>query len=121
MHHYYTQFQSWLSNKPHLKNILENIAIFFVSALSSFLAAYVFRSFIVPGGDPVPTPLITGGVSGISQITNRLFDVLNLLNQVENRTLQAIFYLIFNHKWQVNNISSRFFVIFIPYMYCNIW
>jgi uncharacterized membrane-anchored protein YitT (DUF2179 family) len=96
MQHYYTQFKTWLSDKPQLKNILENTAIFFVSAISSFLAAYVFRSFIVPAGDPIPTPLITGGVSGLSQITNRLFDVLNLLNQIENRTLQAIFYFIFN-------------------------
>jgi len=96
MHQYYTQFQTWLSNKPHLKNVLENLLIFFVSAISSFLAAYVFRSFIVPSGDPIPTPLITGGISGLSQIINRLFDVLNILNQVENRTLQAIFYIIFN-------------------------
>jgi uncharacterized membrane-anchored protein YitT (DUF2179 family) len=96
MHHYYTQFKIWLSNKPHLKTGLENMAIFCVSAISSFLAAYVFRSFIVPSGDPLPTPLITGGVSGLAQITNRLFDVLNLLNQIENRSLQAIFYFIFN-------------------------
>ena len=96
MQHYYTQFKTWLLDKPQLKNTLENTAIFFVSAISSFLAAYVFRSFIVPAGDPTPTPLITGGVSGLSQITNRLFDVLNLLNQIENRTLQAIFYFIFN-------------------------
>ena len=96
MHHYYTQFQSWLSNKPQFKIMLEYVAIFFVSIISSFLAAYVFRSFIVPSGDPIPTPLITGGISGLSQITNRLFDVLNLLNQIENRSLQAIFYFIFN-------------------------
>jgi uncharacterized membrane-anchored protein YitT (DUF2179 family) len=96
MNQYYTQIQNWLSNKPHLKNALENIAIFFVSAISSFLAAYVFRSFIVPSGEPIPTPLITGGVSGLSQITNRLFDVLNILNQVENRSLQAVFYFVFN-------------------------
>ena len=96
MHHYYTQFQSWLSTKPQFKIMLEYVAIFFVSIISSFLAAYVFRSFIVPSGDPIPTPLITGGVSGLSQITNRLFDVLNLLNQIENRSLQAIFYFIFN-------------------------
>ena len=96
MNQYYTQIQNWLSNKPHFKNALENIAIFFVSAISSFLAAYVFRSFIVPSGEPIPTPLITGGVSGLSQITNRLFDVLNILNQVENRSLQAVFYFVFN-------------------------
>jgi uncharacterized membrane-anchored protein YitT (DUF2179 family) len=96
MNQYYTQIQNWLSNKPQLKKALENIAIFFVSAISSFLAAYVFRAFIVPSGEPIPTPLITGGVSGLSQITNRLFDVLNILNQVENRSLQAVFYFVFN-------------------------
>jgi uncharacterized membrane-anchored protein YitT (DUF2179 family) len=96
MKQYYLQLLSWLHNKPQLKNILENSAIFFVSVISSFLAAYVFRSFIVPAGDPLPTPLITGGVSGISQITNRLFDVLNLFTQIENRSLQAILYFIFN-------------------------
>lgn len=96
MKQYYLQLVSWLHNKPRLKNILENTAIFFVSVISSFLAAYVFRSFIVPAGDPLPTPLITGGVSGLSQIFNRLLDVLNLFNQIENRSLQAILYLIFN-------------------------
>ena len=96
MKQYYLQLLSWLHNKPRLKNILENSAIFFVSVISSFLAAYVFRSFIVPAGDPLPTPLITGGVSGLSQIFNRLLDVLNLFNQIENRSLQAILYFIFN-------------------------
>lgn len=96
MKQHYLQLLSWLHNKPRLKNILENSAIFFVSVISSFLAAYVFRSFIVPAGDPLPTPLITGGVSGLSQIFNRLLDVLNLFNQIENRSLQAIFYFIFN-------------------------
>jgi len=96
MKQYYLQLLSWLHNKPQLKNNLENSAIFFVSVISSFLAAYVFRSFIVPAGDPLPTPLITGGVSGLSQIFNRLLDVLNLFNQIENRSLQAILYFIFN-------------------------
>ena len=96
MNLYYIQFQRWLLKNPKAKQILENLSIFVVSVISSFLAAYVFRSFIVPVGSPTPTPLITGGVSGISQITNRLFDVLNLLNQVENRSLQAIFYFLFN-------------------------
>jgi uncharacterized membrane-anchored protein YitT (DUF2179 family) len=136
MNHYYIQIQNWLSNKPHLKNALENIAIFFVSAISSFLAAYVFRSFIVPGGDPLPTPLITGGVSGLSQITNRLFDVLNLLNQVENRSLQAIFYFIFNipifilaytkigKRFAIfsfiNVITTSFFIEIIPHDWTNL-
>ncbi|MFZ9704296.1 MAG: YitT family protein, partial [Bacilli bacterium] len=92
----YQQWQVWLGQRPKLKNTIETIAIFIVSCISSLLAAYIFRSFIVPAGDPAPTPLITGGVSGISQIFNRLFDLLHLLDQVENRTLQAIFYFIFN-------------------------
>ena len=90
------KFQNWLNTYPKLKTILENIAIFLVSCISSLLAAYIFRSFIVPAGNPLPTPLITGGVSGVSQIFNRLFDLLNLFNQIENRTMQAILYFIFN-------------------------
>ncbi|MEN9820063.1 MAG: hypothetical protein RL379_841 [Bacillota bacterium] len=89
-------WQTWLNRDPKLKNVLENLAIFLVSCISSLLAAYIFRSFIVPAGDPIPTPLITGGVSGVSQIFNRLFDLLNLFNQIENRTMQAILYFIFN-------------------------
>lgn len=90
------KLQSWLNINPKLKNILDNVLIFLVSSISSLLAAYVFRSFIVPAGNPIPTPLITGGVSGVSQIFNRLFDVLNLFNQIENRSMQAILYFIFN-------------------------
>ena len=90
------KIQTWLNSNPKLKNIIENVAIFFVSCVSSLLAAYIFRSFIVPAGDPVPTPLITGGVSGVSQIFNRLFDLLNLFNEIENRSMQAILYFIFN-------------------------
>ncbi len=90
------KFQNWLNTYPKLKTILENIGIFLVSCISSLLAAYIFRSFIVPAGNPLPTPLITGGVSGVSQIFNRLFDLLNLFNQIENRTMQAILYFIFN-------------------------
>jgi uncharacterized membrane-anchored protein YitT (DUF2179 family) len=96
MNHYYKQFQEWLSKKIKIKTLFENTLIFIVSLISSFLAAYVFRSFIVPGGDPTPTPLITGGISGLSQIANRFFDVFNILNEVENRSLQAIFYFAFN-------------------------
>jgi uncharacterized membrane-anchored protein YitT (DUF2179 family) len=90
-------YYKWIEQHPRSKPIIENISIFLVSLVSSFLAAYTFRTFIVPSGDPnLAPPLITGGISGLSQTTNRLLDVLNILNQVENRTLQAIFYFIFN-------------------------
>lgn len=91
-------YERWTTKHPQLKPWIENLAIFVVSMISSFLAAYTFRSFIVPSETlgVVPTPLITGGVSGISQTLNRLFDLLNILNQVDNRTMQAIFYFILN-------------------------
>jgi uncharacterized membrane-anchored protein YitT (DUF2179 family) len=92
----YSRIESWFNLRPRLKTFIENTFIFLVSCLSSLLAAYIFRSFIVPAGDPTPTPLITGGVSGISQITNRFFDLLNLFDMVENRTMQAILYFLFN-------------------------
>lgn len=92
-------YQQWITlirQHPKLKNTIETATIFVVSAISSLLAAYIFRSFIVPAGNPVPTPLITGGISGVSQIVNRLFDLLHWFDQIDNRTLQAIFYFIFN-------------------------
>jgi uncharacterized membrane-anchored protein YitT (DUF2179 family) len=92
------KYHMWLNRNPKLKPFIENGLIFIVSLMSSFLAAYTFRSFIVPSGDPgaIPTPLITGGVSGLSQTINRLFDLFNILNQIENRTLQAVFYFLLN-------------------------
>jgi len=91
-------YVKWTNRHPNLKPIIENSLIFFVSIISSFMAAYTFRSFIVPSGSlgEIPTPLITGGISGVSQTLNRLFDLLNILNQIDNRSLQAIFYFILN-------------------------
>ena len=90
------RLQQWLSLHPKTKNIFENIVISFGTIISSLLAAYTFRSFIVPSSSPSIVPLITGGVSGVSQILNRLFDLLNILNTIDNRTLQAIFYFTLN-------------------------
>jgi uncharacterized membrane-anchored protein YitT (DUF2179 family) len=91
-------YGQWLTSHPILKPVLENFLIFLVSLISSFLAAYTFRSFIVPSETlgVIPTPLITGGISGLSQTLNRLLDLLNILNGVDNRTLQAIFYFVLN-------------------------
>lgn len=125
------KFDTWLMNKPKVKILIENSLIFLVSCLSSLLAAYIFRAFIVPAGTPTPTPLITGGVSGMSQIFNRLFDLLNLFNQIDNRTMQAIFYFLFNIPifWLaytkigkrfaifsfINVITTSFFIEVIPH------
>lgn len=91
-----TRIQHWLDIHPKTKSVLENIVIVLGTIVSSTLAAYTFRSFIVPSSDPGAVPLITGGVSGVSQTLNRLFDLLNLLNGVDNRTLQAVFYFLLN-------------------------
>ncbi len=95
-HNVIKRLQHWLSIHPKTKNVVENIVISFGTIVSSFLAAYTFRSFIVPSTDVSIVPLITGGVSGVSQILNRLFDLLNILNAIDNRTLQAAFYFLLN-------------------------
>jgi uncharacterized membrane-anchored protein YitT (DUF2179 family) len=95
-HNVIKRLQHWLNMHPKTKNVFENIIIIFGSIISSLLAAYTFRSFIVPSTDVSIVPLITGGVSGVSQILNRLFDLLNILNAIDNRTLQATFYFLLN-------------------------
>ncbi len=91
----FTKVQTYLEANKHIKISLENFGIFLGCTISAFFAAYTFRSFIVPS-TPDAIPLITGGVSGLSQTLNRLFDLLNILNNIENRTLQAVFYFTLN-------------------------
>ena len=86
----------WLEIHPKLKTILENTLIFLGTVVSSLLAAYTFRSFIVPSSDVNAVPLITGGVSGVSQTLNRIFDLIHFLDAIDNRTLQAVFYFVLN-------------------------
>ncbi len=86
----------WLEIHPKLKTILENTLIFLGTVVSSLLAAYTFRSFIVPSSDVNAVPLITGGVSGVSQTLNRFFDLIHFLDAIDNRTLQAVFYFVLN-------------------------
>lgn len=86
----------WLDVHPKIKTLLENFLIALGTIVSSALAAYTFRSFIVPSTDFEAVPLITGGVSGISQTLNRFFDLIHLLDAIDNRTLQAIFYFLLN-------------------------
>ena len=86
----------WLEIHPKIKIILENTLIFLGTVVSSLLAAYTFRSFIVPSSDVNAVPLITGGVSGVSQTLNRFFDLIHFLDVIDNRTLQAVFYFVLN-------------------------
>lgn len=86
----------WLEIHPKIKTILENTLIFLGTVVSSLLAAYTFRSFIVPSSDVNAVPLITGGVSGVSQTLNRFFDLIHFFDAIDNRTLQAIFYFLLN-------------------------
>lgn len=94
--HVVQRFMHWLEIHPKTKAFLENSFITLGTIVSSLLAAYTFRSFIVPSSDLNAVPLITGGVSGISQTLNRFFDLIHLLDVIDNRTLQAVFYFILN-------------------------
>jgi len=89
-------YQTYVKNKPQLKDLIENALIFIGCTFSAFLAAYTFRSFIVPSTDLQATPLITGGVSGLSQTINRFFDFIHIFDAIENKTMQAALYFILN-------------------------
>jgi uncharacterized membrane-anchored protein YitT (DUF2179 family) len=89
-------YKTFVKNKPHLKDFIENTLILLGCTFSAFLAAYTFRSFIIPSTDLNATPLITGGVSGLSQTLNRFFDYIHLFDAIENKTMQALLYFIFN-------------------------
>jgi uncharacterized membrane-anchored protein YitT (DUF2179 family) len=88
-------YERILKDKIVLKNSIENFLIFIGAILSAFMAAYTFRAFIVPS-EPGSIPLITGGISGLSQTINRFFDLIHVFDGIDNRTLQAVLYFTLN-------------------------
>lgn len=88
-------YERILKDKIVLKNSIENFLIFIGAIISAFMAAYTFRAFIVPS-EPGSIPLITGGISGLSQTINRFFDLIHVFDGIDNRTLQAVLYFTLN-------------------------
>jgi uncharacterized membrane-anchored protein YitT (DUF2179 family) len=88
----------YLMDHPKLKALLEYAFAFFIAALSAFLQAYTFRAFIIPPvtNNEVFAPLITGGISGTSQILVKIIEIFNLLPMFEGKTIQAFLYISFN-------------------------
>ncbi len=88
----------YLMDHPKLKALLEYAFAFFIAVLSSFLQAYTFRAFIIPpvNNNEVYAPLITGGISGTSQIIVKIVEIFNLLPMFEGKTIQAFLYISFN-------------------------
>lgn len=88
-------YERILKDKIVLKNSIENFLIFIGAIISAFMAAYTFRAFIVPS-EPGSIPLITGGISGLSQTINRFFELIHVFDGIDNRTLQAVLYFTLN-------------------------
>jgi uncharacterized membrane-anchored protein YitT (DUF2179 family) len=88
----------YLMDHPKLKALLEYAFAFFIAVLSAFLQAYTFRAFIIPPvtNNEVFAPLITGGISGTSQILVKIIEIFNLLPMFEGKTIQAFLYISFN-------------------------
>jgi len=88
----------YLTDHPKLKTFFEYSVALIVAIVSAFLQAYTFRAFIIP---PIVegenfAPLITGGISGISQIIVKIIQLFNFLPMFEGKTIQAFLYISFN-------------------------
>ncbi len=79
----------------HLHQVLNYFFTFIVAIIAAFLFAYSFRGFITTT-DPSVDHLITGGISGLSQIGTLLLQIVGLFPSVAGKSWQAILYFSFN-------------------------
>lgn len=93
----YKNFNEYLYEHGKVKLCFEYIVTLFFSLISAFCFAYGFRSFIAPVSG---NPLVSGGVSGFSQVLIRLFEFLfNGAKDYSDDTknyLQSILYFVVN-------------------------
>jgi len=112
-------YERILKDKIVLKNSIENFLIFIGAIISAFMAAYTFRAFIVPS-EPGSIPLITGGISGLSQTINRFFELIHVFDGIDNRTLQAVLYFTLNIPIFIlgyNKIGKRFAIFSLIHVF----
>ncbi len=94
--------KDYLEEHRRLNFILTNTYTFLGSLLSAFLFAYGFRAFVAPSIlDPLTgnlvTPLISGGVSGLSQVFIKLLEVFGIhFSPEQHNLMQSILYFAIN-------------------------
>ncbi len=89
------RYQDFMYEHGRLRQTFNYIFTFIIAVVAAFIFAYSFRGFITTT-NPNVDHLITGGVSGLSQIFTILAEFTRLFPQVESKTFQAIFYLMLN-------------------------
>lgn len=95
------RYNNYLDNHQKAKPIFENAWSIIVLFLSAFIFAFGFRAFIAPAQaatDPNIITIATGGMSGISQIFVKTFQLIKgeYLSDDMKNTLQSLFYTLFN-------------------------
>ena len=86
-------WNNFLFDHPNLKHLLEFSYSLLFCVASAFVFSFGFSTFAKGSGEGVIT-IITGGVSGISQIINLIF-VLFKVN-VDSNLIYSIFYFVIN-------------------------
>lgn len=93
----YKRINEYLYEHRKIKFILEYFISFIASAVAAFLFSYGFRTFIsIAGADE---ELVTGGLSGLSQVMIKLIDVLSSLFN-----LQFVKNFIYDDAGNINSI-----------------
>ncbi len=114
----YKKINEFLYEHRKVKFVLEYFVSFIASAAAAFLFSYGFRTFISPVG--ANKELITGGVSGLSQVLIKLFSTI-----ADAANIEFIKGIIFDSEGNVNSIlySILYLTINIPLLilaYCKI-
>ncbi len=72
----YKDINEYLYEHRKVKFVLETLATVVASFISAFCFAYGFRSFIAPTGSENIPHLVSGGISGFSQVLIRVCEIL---------------------------------------------
>ncbi len=93
----YKNCNNYLYEHSKFRLFLDYLVTLFFSLISAFCFAYGFRAFIAPN---IGDPLISGGVSGFSQVLIRLGEIIfhnsNEFSNATKNNLQAILYFVIN-------------------------
>lgn len=94
--------RNFFFDHPGLRIFFEYLVIAIGAALSAFIFAYGYKTFVSPIHDGVPN-IVTGGASGVSQIIVKLSELFGapVGNQIGNNTsigyiIQSISYVLIN-------------------------
>ena len=86
------RIHSYLINHLWLKYIVDYGVALIMALLSATIFSFGFKTFLSPT-DPHMTNIISGGVSGISQICVQLVQIASPTLNVDYQLFQSIFYL----------------------------